>query len=35
MWIVETLNKLVDQEIEALPEDMRARLARQRAKEVR
>jgi hypothetical protein len=27
-WIVETLNETVDAEIEALPEDMRARLAR-------
>jgi phage-related protein len=26
-WTVETLNALVDQEIEALPRDMRARLA--------
>jgi phage-related protein len=25
-WVVETLSKTVDQEIEALPEDMRARL---------
>lgn len=28
MWIVETLNALVDSEIEALPVDLRARLAR-------
>jgi hypothetical protein len=28
MWIVETLNSLVDSEIENLPEDMQARLAR-------
>ncbi len=28
MWIVETLNSLVDTEIENLPEDMQARLAR-------
>ena len=27
-WTVETLNALVDEEIEALPADMRARLAR-------
>jgi phage-related protein len=27
-WIVETLNALVDREIEALPNDMRARLVR-------
>ena len=27
-WTVETLNENVDAEIEALPEDMRARLAR-------
>jgi len=27
-WTVETLNETVDAEIEALPEDMRARLAR-------
>ena len=27
-WIVETLNTVVDEEIEALPADMRARLAR-------
>jgi phage-related protein len=27
-WTVETLNETVDVEIEALPEDMRARLAR-------
>lgn len=27
-WIVETLNAVVDAEIEALPKDMRARLAR-------
>jgi phage-related protein len=27
-WMVETLNEIVDAEIEALPEDMRARLAR-------
>jgi phage-related protein len=27
-WIVETLNAAVDSEIEALPRDMRARLAR-------
>jgi phage-related protein len=27
-WTVETLNKTVDAEVEALPEDMRARLAR-------
>jgi phage-related protein len=27
-WIVETLNAAVDGEIEALPKDMRARLAR-------
>lgn len=27
-WTVETLNETVDSEIEALPEDMRARLAR-------
>jgi phage-related protein len=26
-WIVETLNEIVDAEIEALPADMRARLA--------
>jgi phage-related protein len=26
-WTVETLNEVVDSEIEALPEDMRARLA--------
>jgi phage-related protein len=28
MWTVETLNKTVDAEIEALPADMRARLVR-------
>jgi hypothetical protein len=28
MWIVETLNSLVDSEIENLPQDMQARLAR-------
>jgi phage-related protein len=28
MWTVETLNKAVDAEIEALPVDMRARLVR-------
>lgn len=28
MWIVENLNSAVDAEIEALPEDMQARLAR-------
>ena len=28
MWIVETLNSFVDSEIENLPEDMQARLAR-------
>lgn len=28
MWTVETLNATVDQEIEALPADMRARLVR-------
>lgn len=28
MWTVETLNKSVDEEIEALPADMRARLVR-------
>lgn len=28
MWTVETLNKAVDAEIEALPADMRARLVR-------
>jgi phage-related protein len=28
MWTVETLNKTVDEEIEALPADMRARLVR-------
>jgi phage-related protein len=27
-WTVETLNRLVDREIEALPDDMRARLVR-------
>jgi hypothetical protein len=27
-WVVETLNETVEQEVEALPEDMRARLAR-------
>ena len=27
-WTVETLNQTVDEEVEALPEDMRARLAR-------
>ena len=27
-WTVETLNNTVDAEVEALPEDMRARLAR-------
>jgi phage-related protein len=27
-WVVETLNSIVDAEIEALPADMRARLAR-------
>ena len=27
-WIVETFNAVVDAEIEALPKDMRARLAR-------
>jgi phage-related protein len=27
-WIVETLNEVVDREVEALPEDMRARLVR-------
>jgi hypothetical protein len=27
-WTVETLNSTVDAEVEALPEDMRARLAR-------
>src|SRR5260370_14496762 len=27
-WTVETLNQAVDAEVEALPEDMRARLAR-------
>ena len=27
-WIVETLNETVDSEVEVLPEDMRARLAR-------
>ena len=27
-WKVETLNETVDAEVEALPEDMRARLAR-------
>ena len=27
-WVVETLNEAVDAEIESLPEDMRARLAR-------
>jgi len=27
-WVVETLNETVDAEIESLPEDMRARLAR-------
>jgi phage-related protein len=27
-WTVETLNETVDQEVEALPADMRARLAR-------
>ena len=28
MWTIETLNKAVDAEIEALPADMRARLVR-------
>jgi hypothetical protein len=28
MWTIETLNKAVDKEIEALPVDMRARLIR-------
>jgi len=28
MWTIETLNKTVDDEIEALPPDMRARLVR-------
>lgn len=28
MWVVDTLNAVVDAEIEALPRDMRARLAR-------
>lgn len=28
VWTVETLNAVVDQEIEALPRDMRARLVR-------
>jgi len=27
-WTVETLNEAVDEEVESLPEDMRARLAR-------
>lgn len=27
-WIVETLNEIVDRELEALPEDMRARFVR-------
>jgi len=27
-WTVETLNEIVDAELEALPEDMRARLSR-------
>jgi len=27
-WTVETLNRTVDAEVEALPEDIRARLAR-------
>jgi phage-related protein len=27
-WVVETLDEIVDREIEALPEDMRARLVR-------
>jgi|ERR1035438_9891491 phage-related protein len=27
-WVVETLDETVDSEVEALPEDMRARLAR-------
>jgi phage-related protein len=27
-WTVETLNETVDEEVESLPEDMRARLAR-------
>ncbi len=27
-WVVETLDKAVDLEVESLPEDMRARLAR-------
>src|SRR5450432_938457 len=27
-WTVETLNETVDEEVEVLPEDMRARLAR-------
>jgi phage-related protein len=27
-WVVDTLNETVDAEVEALPEDMRARLAR-------
>jgi hypothetical protein len=27
-WKVETLNEVVDKEVEALPDDMRARLAR-------
>lgn len=27
-WTVETLNEIVEAEVEALPEDMRARLAR-------
>jgi phage-related protein len=27
-WIVETLDEIVDAEVQALPEDMRARLAR-------
>lgn len=27
-WIVETLNEAVDEELEALPLDMRARFAR-------
>ena len=28
LWIVRTLNAIVDAEVEALPKDMRARLAR-------
>ena len=28
MWIVETLNRTVDSEVDTLPADMRARLAR-------